>query len=118
VTPEGTPPKVERRRHPRYQRPLELERHDNEQDGFAVLETMNVSLGGCLCRVDRYLEPMTRLEVMGRIPGSEHSVHAEAVVVRVEPEMEVADREDYRVALFFQRMKDEDRALLQQYLEG
>jgi len=109
---------VERRRHQRYQRPLELERHDRETDGFAVLETMNVSLGGCLCRVDRFLEPMTRLEVMGRIPGSKHAVRADAVVVRVEPEREVAGRKDYRVALFFQRMEDRDRALLRDYLEG
>ena len=107
----------ERRRHPRYKRPLELADGQPEQ-GFAVLETMNVSLGGVLCRVDRFLEPMTRLKVLGRIPGSERTLKADAVVVRVEPEVEVADRDDYRVALFFQRMGDEDRAVLKGYLES
>ena len=79
---------------------------------------MNVSLGGILCRVDRYLEPMTRLKVQGRIPGSDRSMEAAAVVVRVEPEREVPDRNDYRVALFFQNMGEADREILKGYLEG
>jgi hypothetical protein len=113
VTPRGD----ERRKHPRFERPLELTDGQPEQ-GFAVLETMNVSLGGVLCRVDRFLEPMTRLKVQGRVPGSDQTLRADAVVVRVEPEVEVADRDDYRVALFFQQMGEEDRAVLQDYLEG
>ena len=113
VTPRGD----ERRKHPRYQRPLEFIDGQSGQ-GFAVLETMNVSLGGVLCRVDRFLEPMTRLKVQGRIPGSDQTLRADAVVVRVEPEVEVAERDDYRVALFFQHMGAEDRAVLQDYLEG
>lgn len=117
MTPErAASPEIERRRHRRYERSLLLE--NPEENGFPALETMNVSLGGCLCRVDRYLRPMTRLNVVGRLPGRDRPLEAEAVVVRVEPEREVAERSDYRVALFFQRMAREDREALRQYLEG
>lgn len=104
----------ERRAHPRYERTLTLEA---DQTDFPVLETLNVSAGGALCRVDRWLEPMTRLRVVTEIPGNS-AIEADAVVVRVEPDQEIPGRDDYRVALFFQKMEEEDRQALCHWLEG
>ena len=109
-------PTEERRRHPRYARALPLRRRGAED--FSVLETENVSLGGALCRVDRYLPIMTKLHLHAELPDGQGPFEAEAVVVRVEPEEPRGWHGEYRVALFFQRMEDKDRRALRTYLEG
>lgn len=106
----------ERRQHARYDRTLRFT--STTDNGFPVLETLNISAGGCLCRVDRYVKPMTRFAISGAIPGSETPLKADAVVVRVIPGEEIEGQSDYQVALFFQKMGESSRDALRCWLEG
>jgi hypothetical protein len=85
---------------------------------FPVLETENISAGGALCRVDRYLPLMTKLRVQAELPGGDGGFLAEAVVVRIEPSQPWPGEGQYRVALFFQGMEEGDREALLEYLES
>ena len=87
------------------------------------MSTTDLSLGGVhvLCR--RFLPLMTRVEVtLHRPPEGDGEtrpvpVKAEAVVVRVDP-AQPRDTITYRMALYFSRMEQSDRAALARYLSA
>ena len=110
----------ERRQHRRYDKRLALRGNSTEPGApeNEAIETINLSLGGALCRIERHIPPMTRIQLRGSLPvdGEMREISAEAVVVRIEPERAAAGVRDYRVALFFSQIAEEDRRTLEAWL--
>jgi len=90
------------------------------------LETIDLSAGGLSCTAPVFLPLMTKMAVSLVLPANagsvlpeERVVKGEAVVVRSEPPIpSKAEDASYRVALFFSRMDEADRDILQKYLKG
>jgi hypothetical protein len=106
----------ERRRDPRVSNnvPLKL----CHEDGDMVTETCNISRSGAYCRVNKYIEPMTKLQVHLLLPikkGDRNvtkKVSCEGVVVRVEP----LDAGLYNIAIFFNEIKQRDADQIASYV--
>lgn len=117
-----TPPKYDKRRHPRIAKRIKVESADRKLQ----LETIDLSAGGLSCRAPVFLAPMTKMAVSLVLPGNGGAektgqvVKGEAVVVRTEPEKGTEAPSDglYRIALFFSRMDESDRKKLQEYLKN
>jgi len=90
------------------------------------LETIDLSAGGLRCTAPVFIAPMTKMALSlvlpdgSGVPGDgERVIEAEAVVVRSEPLVDDrANNSACRVALFFSRMEDADRQILQAFLKG
>src|SRR5258706_2539461 len=80
----------EKRRYPRVIDRLTLRTSSVEQ-GAAEMCTTNLSLGGAYVSTNRFIPPMTRVEILLHLPPEDGSdtrprpVQAEAVVVRIDP---------------------------------
>lgn len=93
----------ERRRYPRAAKAIPLK---ISCDGFDVVtETENLSGAGAYCRVDRYIQPMTKLQMVILLPVKQRNktvnkkVECSGVVVRTE---NIQDKEDwFKIAIFF-----------------
>ncbi|MFQ5669260.1 MAG: PilZ domain-containing protein [Acidobacteriota bacterium] len=130
----------EKRLHDRVQDRLTLQTLSSDH-GTIRMETTNLSLGGVYCHSDRSIPPMTRLRLSIFLPSSDgrpaklhYPLEVDAVVVRSDP----LDRplpglpdsqpaasffpenghgsSGYRLALFFDNMKKQDRRVLARYL--
>jgi hypothetical protein len=80
-------------------------------------------MNGVYCNVDRHIPLFTRTHVRFVDPGQkttpDHIIsECEGIVVRVEPEHEELNREEYRVALCFQRLFQPERKALQQMINA
>ena len=75
----------------------------------------NISATGILCHTSRAVEEMTRMGIDLDLPGTEHPVHVEGVVVRCDAD-EDSDGE-YRVAIVFTKMSEADEALVREFVE-
>ena len=105
--------------------PADLQVRSSAAGDLLQLNVVNLSLGGAYCGSPRPIEPMTRLEVILDLPGAGAAsipVAAQAVVVRME-RVRTGDqggapeaRLPYRLALWFQRMAEPDRARLRHFL--
>jgi len=103
----------DRRQARRVEATLKLEVQVPMADGSrqqASLETLNISSSGVYFKSDHFIEPMTKLEMMLELPvrvdGSIDDIEVatvpcEGIVVRVLPEEEEANCDDYEVAVFF-----------------
>jgi PilZ domain len=86
-------------------------------------DTKNISSSGIYCQVDRFVPVMTRLDLKMTIPLIENkrkiekNIDCQAVVVRIQPESEVAQRDSYQLGLFFIGIKNQDRELINRYLQ-
>lgn len=81
-------------------------------------ETKNLSAAGVYCTLDRFLAPMTKLQLRFDLPeGSRQAaVTCSGVVVRVEPVVSSPDRGRYNVAIFFTNLSDRDRAAIGRFV--
>lgn len=90
-----------------------------QEDGDIVTETKNISRAGAYCKVDKYIEPMTKLKVNLLVPGTKGSgstgkkISCEGVVVRVEP---LPEDDVYNIAIFFNDLSQRDSELLGEYV--
>jgi hypothetical protein len=107
----------EKRLHPRIDERLSIR---SPQQGGAVLETINLSVGGMFCTSSEYIAPMTRMALEVRLPGDAGKpIEGEAIVVRTEPPAAAAaPKGGYRIALYFSRLEDDDRHALQTFLQS
>lgn len=86
-----------------------------------VTETGNISRSGLYCKVDRYIEPMTKLKLNLLLPirknGKDVSrqVVAEGVVVRAE---QIGDTESHYVAIFFNDISQRDAESIADYVSS
>jgi hypothetical protein len=112
-------PFLERRKHPRVEKnvPLKL----SWADADVVTETRNISCAGAYCRVSKYIEPMTRVEVTLLLPVKKgekittKKVTCRGVVVRTE---NIPDGEEFYTAIFFSDILPKDSRILAQFVEN
>jgi len=112
-------PFVERRSHPRVENniPLKL----SWPDADVVTETKNISCAGAYCRVSKYIEPMTKVEVMLLLPVKKGAkvttkkIACHGVVVRTE---HIPAGDEFYTAIFFSDILPKDSRILAQYVES
>ena len=106
----------ERRRTPRVDEriPLAL-----TAEGPAIrTESDNLSAAGVYCTLDRFIPPMTKLQVQLELPNGAKRVRVrcKGVVVRVEPVITNAERGRYHVAVFFSDLAERDRTAISRFV--
>lgn len=111
----------ERRRFRRARIDLQVEFADRGGKRSTLqLRTLNLSAGGFYCRVNRRIEPLTRLELgfvfppFGRDETQARSIECSAIVVRCEPEADAGG--GYRLGVCFTQMGAEDRGYVDRYV--
>ena len=81
-------------------------------------ETTNLSSSGVYCTLDRFVAPMTKLQLELELPngGRSSRIRCEGVVVRVEPVAANPQRGAYHVAVFFTEMTERDRSVISRFV--
>ena len=81
-------------------------------------ESENLSAAGVYCTLDRFLPPMTKLQLQFELPDGARRVRVrcEGVVVRVEPIIASAERGRYHVAVFFTELAERDRSAISRFV--
>ncbi|MCK9995372.1 MAG: PilZ domain-containing protein [Candidatus Krumholzibacteria bacterium] len=123
-----TDQQIDRRKSERINANLKLEVKVPREDGSletATLETINISSSGVYFKSGHFIEPMTKLAMVMEVtvPGVDGSgkvdmapVPCEGLVVRVRPETEVEDCDEYEVAVFFTNIESEGAANLEKHI--
>ena len=108
--------KPERRQAPRVTERVTLALRDATAE-FRT-ETKNLSTAGAYCTLDRFLAPMTKLQLAFELPDGARRVRVrgEGVVVRVEPVIADADRGRYHVGIFFTEMTERSRSAIARFV--
>lgn len=106
----------ERRRTPRASERIELAIKDAGTE--LRTETKNLSAAGAYCTLDRFVPPMSKLELRFELPGflRPARVLCMGVVVRVEPAIKDGDTMHYNTALFFTELSKRDRAAISRFV--
>ena len=109
----------ERRRAPRLEHnvPLKLSSVDVE----IVTETKNLSSSGAYCRVNKFIEPMTKLKIHLLLPVKKNNrmttrkVSCQGIVVRSEA---VAGHDYFNTAIFFSDLSVKDSQSLKDFVDS
>ncbi|HLF18179.1 MAG TPA: PilZ domain-containing protein [Candidatus Omnitrophota bacterium] len=110
----------ERRQHPRLENNIPIKIYHD--DGDIVTETANISRAGIYCKVDKFINPMTKLKINLLIPLRKSGktvtkkVNCEGAVVRIE-QVE-GEAECYNVAIFFQNISKRDVEHITDYVNS
>ncbi len=91
------------------------------QDGSLIeAETNNLSISGAYCTTNRFIPPMTKLQVQFELPdGSKRTtVHCSGVVVRMEPIVSSPERGSYHIAIFFSDISEQGRNTIAQFVRA
>ena len=75
-------------------------------------ETVNISVNGAMCRVERDIPAMTQLSV-GLKLSSAKTISAKGVVVRSQKDPRSTD---YLIAIYFNDIRSKDQNFLQDYI--
>jgi len=111
----------ERRRYPRANVDIEL-RTGSDRSPRGRVRTVDLSASGVAYESPSWIEPFTKFEMIFVFPpfGERHEktpVRVEAVVMRTEPETPDDTADGYRVACSFTGIQNDDRALIEQYVD-
>lgn len=81
-------------------------------------ESQNLSTAGVYCTLDRFLAPMSKVQMRFRLPrGSRSSrVRCAGVVVRIAPVIANPSRGRFNVAIFFTELSDRDRLAITRFV--
>ena len=81
-------------------------------------ETKNISTVGVYCTLDRFIAPMTKLQLQFEIPNGARRVRVqgEGVVVRAEPVVTNAEQGHYNIAIFFTEITDHNRSVIARFV--
>lgn len=106
----------ERRQAPRVDERVLLEIRDATMEQRT--ETTNISTVGAYCMLDRFIPPMTKLQLQFEIPNGARRVRiqGEGVVVRAEPVVTNAEQGRYNIAIFFTEMTDHNRSVIARFV--
>jgi len=110
-------PLSERRKDPRLENNIPVK--ICQEDGDIVTETRNISRSGAYCRVDKYIEPMTKLKIHLLLPLKKNNkvvtkkVSCQGVVVRVE---ETPKKSYFNIAVFFSDITQRDADTIAEYV--
>ena len=120
MTPRGQ----EKRQHERVAERLTLQTMSAEY-GTIEMEVANLSLGGAYCVANHEIPAMTRLNLNIFLPSTDgrdarlhYPIDVEAVVVRAENLNSSPHDPEWRLALFFSRVSEDDRQVLARYLRS
>jgi c-di-GMP-binding flagellar brake protein YcgR len=111
--------RVERRQHPRV--PSNVPVKITSPGADFVTETRNISCSGAYCRIDQYLEPMTRLGITFLLPVRKDGkvttkrLSCNGVVVRTE---NIPNEKEFYVAIFFNDIHPKDTRTLADFVAG
>ncbi|MCA9393291.1 MAG: PilZ domain-containing protein [Candidatus Omnitrophica bacterium] len=114
-----SPPPHERRKDPRLGNNIPIRISQN--NGDMVTETANISRSGLYCKVNRYIEPMTKLKVCLLLPLRKNGkdvtkqIMAQGVVVRAE---QIAASDDHNIAIFFSEIAQRDAESIADYVSS
>ena len=108
---------AERRRAPRSAETLPLAVTEGDTPVNAKMQ--NLSAAGAYCALERFIPPMTKLDLKFDLPGGARptKVQCTAVVVRVEPSVTDGDVMRYNTALFFTDLAERDRKAISQFVQ-
>jgi hypothetical protein len=81
-------------------------------------ESHNLSTAGVYCTLERFLAPMSKVQVRFELPSSlrRATVRCTGVVVRVEPVVAHADRGRFNTAIFFTELSDRNRSVIARFV--
>ena len=81
-------------------------------------ESHNLSTAGVYCALDRFLAPMSKVQLHFALPNGRRSstVRCTGVVVRVEPVIANASRGRFNVAVFFTELSDRNRSAITRFV--
>ncbi|MDP3142970.1 MAG: PilZ domain-containing protein [Candidatus Omnitrophota bacterium] len=108
----------ERRECPRIDKGLPLKISCGDFD--IATETKNISAVGAYCSVDRYIAPMTKLNILLLLPFTKErksvnkKVSCKGVIVRAEDPARSSDR--YHIAIYFSDISKKDKKTLTDFL--
>jgi hypothetical protein len=105
----------ERRRDPRLEGNIPVK--ICQDGGDLVTETLNVSRSGAYCRVNQYIEPMTKLKIhllLSFPKSTTKKISCEGVVVRSESS---SDDGQYNIAVFFSDITKRDAECITDYVD-
>lgn len=112
-------PFIEKRQHPRVADSVPLKISSADFD--FVTETRNISCSGVYCKVDKYIEPMTRLDICLLLPVRKNGrrttkkVCCCGVVVRIE---NILNEDCFNTAIFFSDIHPRDSRVLADFVES
>ncbi|PID56032.1 hypothetical protein CSB45_13095 [candidate division KSB3 bacterium] len=116
----------ERRSHQRLtlEIPLQLSLLDMGEHEAASLEArlINICMNGLYCSIPHYV-PLFGKILVTLVHASEHgsftamASQIEGIVVRVEPEQNTPACKEYKIALYFQQLSEQQHAALQHFIE-
>jgi len=107
----------ERRKHPRLAGNIPVKLCAEEFD--IVTETKNLSRTGAYCRVNKYIEPMTKMKIQLLLPFKQNTktltkkVSCQGVVVRAEA---VPGGENFNIAIYFNEIKTRDADYISEFV--
>ena len=106
----------ERRRAPRIAERVVLAITDAGTE--LTTESHNLSTAGVYCTLDRFLAPMSKVQLHFALPNGRGSskVRCTGVVVRVEPVITSASRGRFNVAVFFTELSDRNRSAITRFV--
>ena len=81
-------------------------------------ESHNLSTSGVYCTLDRFLAPMSKVQLQFELPNGARTskVQCTGVVVRVEPVVASADRGRFNTAIFFTELSDRNRSTISRFV--
>ena len=106
----------ERRRNPRIAERIVMAITDAGTE--LATESHNLSTAGVYCALDRFLAPMSKVQLRFALPNGRRSamVRCTGVVVRVEPVIANASRGRFNVAIFFTELSDRNRSAITRFV--
>ena len=106
----------ERRKAPRIDEQLPIAIRGDGQ--IAQAQTQNLSTVGAYCTIDRFIPPMTKLQLAFELPDGSRRVRiaCSGVVVRTEPVVLDAQRGGYSLAIYFSEMSERSRAAISKFV--
>lgn len=85
---------------------------------IAQAQTQNLSTVGAYCTLDRFIAPMTKLQLDFELPDGNRRVRitCSGVVVRTEPVVAATQRSGYYLAIYFSEMSERSRAAISKFV--
>jgi hypothetical protein len=105
---------TERRKHPRSRRGFQQVAASDA--GGLISHVDNISVSGVLCRTQRPVPSMTKLEIILQLPPPElRTIKAEGIVVRCDPAD--AASSEFQVAILYTRLDDDDHHAIRRHVD-
>ncbi len=108
----------ERRKYPRLTRSVPVKIHQDSND--FVTEITNISRSGAYCKVNKYIMPMTNLDIYLFLPqnnkekSSARKIFCRGAVVRTES---LPEDNSYNIAVFFSDISSKDVEAISEYIK-